>query len=136
MLIFDSVLLVPGLTEAQSSPVKPLTIEQIFMPGAITGRGPETMEWSPDGSRLSFVQRDDKGEQGELWYVDEVLPEAAFEGQEVFGIDAEAGSLPKFCTQVRVFEMDQVPDRGRDGKNDLVCLDRFGFLAFLSLRLS
>ena len=46
--------------------VKPLTIEEIFTPGAITGRGPETIEWSADGTKLSFVQRDDKGEQGEL----------------------------------------------------------------------
>ncbi len=50
--------------------VKPLTIEEIFTPGAITGRGPETIEWSADGTKLSYVQRDDKGEQGELWYVD------------------------------------------------------------------
>jgi dipeptidyl-peptidase-4 len=28
------------------------------------------MEWSPDGTKLSFLQRDDEGEHGELWYVD------------------------------------------------------------------
>ena len=28
------------------------------------------MEWSPDGTKLTFVQRDEKGEKGELWYVD------------------------------------------------------------------
>ena len=28
------------------------------------------MEWSPDGTKLSFVQRDEKGERGELGYVD------------------------------------------------------------------
>jgi dipeptidyl-peptidase-4 len=50
--------------------VKPLTIEAIFAPGGLGGRGPETIEWSPDGSKLSFVQRDDEGEHGELWYVD------------------------------------------------------------------
>ncbi len=56
---------------AQSSPpTKPLTIEAIFAPGGLTGRGPETLEWSPDGTKLSYVQRDDKGENGELWYVD------------------------------------------------------------------
>ncbi len=53
-----------------SSPVKPLTIEAIFAPGGLMGRGPENTEWSPDGTKLSFVQRDDKGESGELWYVD------------------------------------------------------------------
>ena len=42
----------------------------MFAPGGLTGRGPENLAWSPDGTKLSFVQRDDKGEQGELWYVD------------------------------------------------------------------
>ncbi|MGA7925166.1 MAG: DPP IV N-terminal domain-containing protein [Candidatus Sulfotelmatobacter sp.] len=70
VLIFGYVLRAPGLAEAQSAPVKPLTIERVFTPGAVTGRQPETMEWSPDGTKLSYVQRDDKGEQGELWCVD------------------------------------------------------------------
>src|ERR1700674_4026083 len=53
-----------------SSPVKPLTIEAIYAPGGLGGRGPETMEWSPDGTKLSFLRRNDEGEHGELWYVD------------------------------------------------------------------
>ena len=55
---------------AQTTPPKPLTIESLFQPGGLGGRGPETVEWSPDGTKLSFVERDQKGEQGELWYVD------------------------------------------------------------------
>ncbi|PYQ42466.1 MAG: hypothetical protein DMG99_08880, partial [Acidobacteria bacterium] len=55
---------------AQNAPTKPLTIEAMFQPGGLAGRGPETIEWSPDASKLSFVQRDEKGEKGELWYVD------------------------------------------------------------------
>jgi len=59
------------LSPAQSSaPVKPLTIESIYAPGGLAGRGPENLEWSPDGTKLTFVQRNDVGEQGELWYVD------------------------------------------------------------------
>ncbi|MGO9166205.1 MAG: DPP IV N-terminal domain-containing protein, partial [Candidatus Sulfotelmatobacter sp.] len=53
-----------------SSPVKPLTIEAIYAPGGLGGRSPETLEWSPDGSKLSFLERNDEGEHGELWYVD------------------------------------------------------------------
>jgi dipeptidyl-peptidase-4 len=56
-----------SFTQAQR---KPLTIEAIFAEGGITGREPENLQWSPDGSRLSFIQRDDAGEHGELWYVD------------------------------------------------------------------
>jgi dipeptidyl-peptidase 4 len=49
---------------------KPLTIEAIFAEGGITGRGPETIKWSPDSTKFSFIQRDDSGEHGQLWYVD------------------------------------------------------------------
>ena len=53
---------------AQTSPTKPLTIESMFQPGGLAGRGPETLEWSPDGGKLTYVQRE--GEKGELWYAD------------------------------------------------------------------
>ena len=56
-------------TAAPAAP-KQLTIEQIFAEGGVTGRAPETIKWSPDGTKVSFVQRDDAGEHGELWYVD------------------------------------------------------------------
>jgi dipeptidyl-peptidase-4 len=54
----------------QGASAKPLTIENIFAEGGFTGRVPENLEWSPDGTKFSFVQRDDAGEHGELWYVD------------------------------------------------------------------
>jgi dipeptidyl-peptidase-4 len=47
-----------------------LTIDAIFAGGGITGRAPETLEWSPDGAKVSFLQRDDSGERGALYYVD------------------------------------------------------------------
>lgn len=55
---------------AQTTPRKPLTIEALYQPGGLTGRAPETIEWSPDGAKLTFVQRNDRGEKGELWYMD------------------------------------------------------------------
>jgi len=61
---------IPDLAKAQNAPTKPLTIGSLFQPGGLAGRGPETTEWSPDGTKLTFVQRDEKGEKGELWYVD------------------------------------------------------------------
>jgi dipeptidyl-peptidase-4 len=62
-------------TVASTAAPKQLTIEQIFAEGGITGRAPETIKWSPDGTKVSFVQRDDAGEHGELWYVDAVTGE-------------------------------------------------------------
>lgn len=49
---------------------KQLTIEEMNKPGGILGRGPENVQWSPDGTKVSFVQRNDSGDQGELYYVD------------------------------------------------------------------
>src|ERR1700686_2227707 len=49
---------------------KPLTIEAIFAEGGITGRPPETIQWMPDYTKFTFIQRDDSGVQGELWSVD------------------------------------------------------------------
>jgi dipeptidyl-peptidase-4 len=62
-------------TAPQTAAPKQLTIEQIFAEGGATGRAPETIQWSPDGSKVSFVQRDDTGERGELFYVDVVTGE-------------------------------------------------------------
>jgi dipeptidyl-peptidase 4 len=72
LLVLTTSFVVRPAAGQSSAPqgVKPLTIEDIFAPGGLTGRGPETMEWSPDGTKLSFVQRDGDGEKGELWYVD------------------------------------------------------------------
>jgi len=72
LLFLSSSLLIaqstPAAPEAQGK--KQLTIEDMFQPGGILGRGPENVQWSPDGTKVSFVQRDDTGQHGELYYVD------------------------------------------------------------------
>jgi dipeptidyl-peptidase-4 len=65
----------PPTAAPQTAEPKRLTIEQIFSEGGLTGRAPETIKWSPDGTKVSFVRRDDTGEHGELWYVDAVSGE-------------------------------------------------------------
>jgi len=70
LLSFGFVILASSIGAAQTAPSKQLTIEAIFAEGGITGRLPENIKWSPDGTKVSFVQRDDTGERGELWYVD------------------------------------------------------------------
>ncbi len=54
--------------EAQGA--KELTIESIFKDAGILGPAPESMKWSPDGTKVSYVQRDDSGERGALYFVD------------------------------------------------------------------
>ena len=73
---------------AQSTNKKPLTIEAIFAEGEITGRGPETIQWSPDNTRFSFIQRDDSGAHGALWSVD-----AASGEKKVLVSEAKLASL-------------------------------------------
>lgn len=49
--------------------VPELTIEEIAK-GSLSGRAPESLKWSPDGTKVSFIQRNETTEHGELWYVD------------------------------------------------------------------
>jgi len=67
-----------------------LTIPAIFAEGGITGRSPETVEWSPDGSKVSYVLRDDSGERGELWYLDAITGKPAV----LVGAEKLAGLAP------------------------------------------
>ncbi len=84
------------LSGQAASPAKPLTIEAIFAPGGLGGRGPENLDWSPDGTKLSFVQRDDQGEHGELWFVD-----AATGDKKVLVSAAKLASLAPDYNQVK-----------------------------------
>jgi dipeptidyl-peptidase-4 len=54
-----------------------LTIDAIYAEGGLLGRPPENVKWAPDGSRVAFVQRDDSGEKGALYYVDSSHPQPA-----------------------------------------------------------
>jgi dipeptidyl-peptidase-4 len=69
-VVFATLISVSQLHAQTAAPAKQLTIDAIFAEGGITGRAPETIKWSPDNTKVSYVQRDDKGEHGELWYVD------------------------------------------------------------------
>ena len=69
-LNFISLALLSQLAAQTAAPARQLTIESIFAEGGLTGRAPETIKWSPDGTKVSYVQRDDSGEHGELWFVD------------------------------------------------------------------
>jgi dipeptidyl-peptidase-4 len=54
----------PAATPAQ------LTVKAIFAPGGLTGLVPQNVRFSPDGTKVSYILRDNSGEHGELWYVD------------------------------------------------------------------
>jgi dipeptidyl-peptidase 4 len=62
----------PDTTAPAQEPqgAKELTIESIFKDAGILGRSPETIKWSPDATKVAFVQRDDSGERGALYFVD------------------------------------------------------------------
>jgi dipeptidyl-peptidase-4 len=72
LLLLSSPLLAQDQTSTapSSREEQKLTIESIFADGGLLGRAPEAIKWSPDGSKVSFVQRDDSGEHGALYSVD------------------------------------------------------------------
>jgi dipeptidyl-peptidase-4 len=95
-VLLISVVIAAEPAEAQTAPTKPLTIETLYQPGGLGGRGPETTEWSPDGTKLTFVQRDEKGEKGELWYVDASTGE-----KKVFVSSSKLASLDPDVNKVK-----------------------------------
>ena len=72
--LFSALLAIAqtGATVPAQEPqgAKELTVESIFKDAGILGRAPESIKWSPDGAKVSFVQRDDSGEHGGLYFVD------------------------------------------------------------------
>ena len=71
--VLTSFLVILGLAAgagAQASPARPLTIDAIYQPGGLAGYEPEHVQWSPDGTRLTFMQRNERGEKTGLWSVD------------------------------------------------------------------
>jgi dipeptidyl-peptidase-4 len=95
-LIFLPLTGLPRLHAQSSQPAKQLTIENIIVDGGPTGRAPETIQWSPDGSKVSFVQRDDSGEHGQLWYVDATSGE-----KKVLVSEVKLGQLAPPASKIR-----------------------------------
>ncbi|GAC1644208.1 MAG: S9 family peptidase [Acidobacteriaceae bacterium] len=56
--------------QQQPKTIQQLTIRDLWKQGGLTGRAPETIKWSPDGTKVSYILRDESGERGELWYID------------------------------------------------------------------
>ena len=56
----------------QPPPAAPaqLTVKTIFAPGGLTGPAPQNVTFSPDGTKVTYILRDDSGQRGELWSVD------------------------------------------------------------------
>jgi dipeptidyl-peptidase 4 len=67
-LEFAVLALLSSFIFAQSSSSPTLTIEAIAS-GELTGRVPESVQWSPDGTKITFVLRDES-DHAELWAVD------------------------------------------------------------------
>jgi len=97
LLIGICILQLFSILYAQTAtPAKQLTIDAIFAEGGLTGRAPETIKWSPDGTKVSYVQRDDTGEHGELWFVDTATGE-----KKVLVSEAKLGQLAPPVSKIK-----------------------------------
>ena len=47
-----------------------LTLESIFAPVGITGRAPDSIRWSPDARKVSYLVHAEQGEKADLYYID------------------------------------------------------------------
>ncbi len=47
-----------------------LTIQSIYAPAGLTGRAPDTIEWSPDAKKVSYFLHQEQGDKADLYYID------------------------------------------------------------------
>jgi dipeptidyl-peptidase 4 len=47
-----------------------LTIQSIYGSASLTGRAPDTIEWSPDGKKVSYFLHQEQGDKADLYYID------------------------------------------------------------------
>ena len=67
------VLLLVGVSFGQqsgSSTPQELTIEAIYSGSGLTGRAPDTIKWSPDATKVSYIVHDEQSENVQLYYID------------------------------------------------------------------
>lgn len=63
----------PTSTETKKKP----TIEAVYAAADASAAEPEHLQWSPDGSKITFVQEDASGEGQSLWYFDPATGKSA-----------------------------------------------------------
>jgi dipeptidyl-peptidase 4 len=47
-----------------------LTVESIYGSAGSTGRAPDTIQWSPDGKKVSYFLHQEQGDKADLYYID------------------------------------------------------------------
>ena len=62
---------------AQPPTRKQLTIEAMSAPGGLMTTGPQELKWSPDGTKVAYVQRGAAGERMSLYYIDPATGKSA-----------------------------------------------------------
>ena len=69
-----------------------LTIQSIYAEGGLTGRGPDTIKWSPDGRKVSYILHQERSEKADLYYIDITTgkphPEPYLKGASDLGFSA------------------------------------------------
>jgi dipeptidyl-peptidase-4 len=66
--LFLSVILAAFICAVATA--QELTIESIYGSAGLTGRAPDTIQWSPDGKKVSYFLHQEQGDKADLYYID------------------------------------------------------------------
>jgi dipeptidyl-peptidase-4 len=93
---FILAALLTGVSLAQQPAAAPqkLTIETIYAVNNITGRAPDTIKWSPDGKKVSYLVHREGSEQSDLYYIDVATGKPAL----LVGAEKIAAMSPRVST--------------------------------------
>src|SRR6476646_1077345 len=65
-----TVIVFVSLSMSGALSAQELTVESIYAPASITGRAPDTVKWSPDGKKVSYIVHPEEGSKADLYYID------------------------------------------------------------------
>ncbi len=99
-LVLSAFLLTFAVTAAHA---QELTIESIYAPNSLTGRGPDTVRWSPDSKRVSYIVHQQGGEGG----VDKA---------DLFAIDAATGKAAVLVAAEKIASLTPAASTTKDDR--------------------
>jgi dipeptidyl-peptidase-4 len=110
------LVLLAGFAAGQQPATKPpeLTLESIYAPNGITGRAPDTVKWSPDSKRVSYIVHAEPKP-------DEKAGGPAADKADLYAIDAATGKAEVLVSAEKIAAMaprasSSKDDRERDNR--------------------
>ena len=104
--VFLAAIAFGWLAPGPPAKAQELTLESIFSPNGLAGRGPDNIQWSPDGTRVSFIIHHEPGTSGEK----------QADSSDLYAIDAATGKSAVLVPADKILAMTPRASAGKDDR--------------------